>query len=619
LLSGSLPFDANTLRSGGYNEIQRIIREVDPPRPSTRLTRLGVGGEEVARCRQVSLENLSKQLKSELEWIPLKAMRKERADRYASPTELAEDLQNYLSNRPLRAGPESPGYRARKFLRRNKTGVAASAAMFFLLVSGIITTTWQAVRASREKQQAILAKDSMREVNRFLTDDLLASASPEVTRGKEMTVREAVDVAAESVSERFKGKPDTEAAVHTVLADTYNALGLFERSRKHAQAARALLVPLYGLSDERVLDIDRFIGSLLSKLNRNTEAESLLRDVLARCEKALPADNETLLSTVGELAATLRRQRRFAEAEPLYRRCVEADRVKHGPGSDDLANSMNSLAVLLADAGRDDEAEPLYREALAIRKKHGIDYPQYLTTLANIARLVERRGRLDEAEAMMRESLETRRRVLKDDHPSTLLTMNDLATLLSHQRKLDEAEALHREALERRLRTAGPEDLDTLQSMNNLGKLFMMRAQYAEAEPLLRQAYETRKRVLSPTHPHTLSAMGGLVQALVMQGKWAEAEPLLQQLKQPEYFDKLDPLQQAVVVARLSTRLADTHQFAEAEPMLLDARRRLIETKQLKGQREVLQSLMTIYDSTNRPADAARYRAELNSVPTSQP
>ena len=121
LLSGALPFDAKTLRSAGYAEIQRIIREVDPPKPSTRLSALvGDDAREIARRRQTPLQLLEKQLKSELEWIPLKAMHKDRAERYASATELADDIQNYLASRPLRAGPLSRGYRVRKFVKRNR-------------------------------------------------------------------------------------------------------------------------------------------------------------------------------------------------------------------------------------------------------------------------------------------------------------------------------------------------------------------------------------------------------------------------------------------------------------------------------------------------------------------
>src|SRR5207244_5603167 len=133
LLIGALPFDGPTLRSAGYNEIQRIIREVDPPRPSTRLSSLGKSAQEIAQLRQTQLAQLHQQLKSELEWIPLKAMRKEPGQRYSSARELSEDIENYLASRPLRAGPESRAYRARKFLRRNKTGVAAAAGMILLL------------------------------------------------------------------------------------------------------------------------------------------------------------------------------------------------------------------------------------------------------------------------------------------------------------------------------------------------------------------------------------------------------------------------------------------------------------------------------------------------------
>ena len=97
LLTGALPFGTSTLRAAAHNEIQRIIRETDPPRPSTRLSRLGKDAEEVARLRQTSLDLLRRQLKGELEWIPLKAMHKERARRYASMTELADDMQNYLA------------------------------------------------------------------------------------------------------------------------------------------------------------------------------------------------------------------------------------------------------------------------------------------------------------------------------------------------------------------------------------------------------------------------------------------------------------------------------------------------------------------------------------------
>ena len=149
LLSGAQPFDAKSLRAAAFAEIQRIIREVDPPRPSTRLSSLGEVAREVARKRQTPIEVLTKQLRRELEWIPLKAMRKDRAQRYATADQLAEDVRNYLSYKPLLAGPESTGYRLRKFLRRKKAPVAVGTLVLFLIVTGTAISVWQAVRATR--------------------------------------------------------------------------------------------------------------------------------------------------------------------------------------------------------------------------------------------------------------------------------------------------------------------------------------------------------------------------------------------------------------------------------------------------------------------------------------
>jgi len=120
LLTGALPFEPESLRAAGFAEIQRIIREVDPPKPSTKLSSLGQEANEVAKSRSTEIKTLSKRLFKELEWIPLMAIRKERDHRYQSATEFAEDIQNYLEGNPLKAGPESKAYKLKKYVRRNK-------------------------------------------------------------------------------------------------------------------------------------------------------------------------------------------------------------------------------------------------------------------------------------------------------------------------------------------------------------------------------------------------------------------------------------------------------------------------------------------------------------------
>jgi len=155
LLAGVLPFDQAELRSKGYAAIQQLIREQEVPRPSTRLSIIAAArATGIAAKRQAARDAIAGELRRELEWIPLKALRKDRTRRYASPTDLSRDIRNYLDGRPLEAGPESNSYRARKFIRRNFAALAASGAVLVILVLGLSTTLWQYRAARFEAKRA---------------------------------------------------------------------------------------------------------------------------------------------------------------------------------------------------------------------------------------------------------------------------------------------------------------------------------------------------------------------------------------------------------------------------------------------------------------------------------
>ena len=158
LLSGALPFDSATFRRGGIEHIRRVIREIDPKTPSTRLTTLGEEARKIAEGRSTEVAALAKCLHRELEWIPLKAMRKERSQRYRSASELADDIDNYLKGEPLIAGPPTASYRFQKFLRRNKGILAAVAVLAAILVFAVLVSTRQAVRATKARRAESLLR-----------------------------------------------------------------------------------------------------------------------------------------------------------------------------------------------------------------------------------------------------------------------------------------------------------------------------------------------------------------------------------------------------------------------------------------------------------------------------
>jgi WD40 repeat protein/serine/threonine protein kinase len=196
LLTGLLPFDSKELRAKGYREIQRVITEVDPPTPSVRLTTIVTRDREraarIEEARGVAIAALAKDLKSELEWIPLKAMRKEPKERYQSAVALAEDIGNYLDGKPLVAAPESTAYRFRKYVRRNKAIAIGSGAVLAALVVGLGLATWQWWEATvarnlaqENERQAIAARDAADaarkkvEENAYLANAQLAGIAAE--------------------------------------------------------------------------------------------------------------------------------------------------------------------------------------------------------------------------------------------------------------------------------------------------------------------------------------------------------------------------------------------------------------------------------------------------------
>ena len=127
---------------------------MEPPRPSTRVSSLGgEAGIRAAAARQAEVAALARELRSELEWIPLKAMRKDRVRRYASPLQLAEDCAPYLAGKPLIAAPESRTYRARKFVERNRVALATAGA-FAVLSLGAVGAYVHGISAEQRKTSA---------------------------------------------------------------------------------------------------------------------------------------------------------------------------------------------------------------------------------------------------------------------------------------------------------------------------------------------------------------------------------------------------------------------------------------------------------------------------------
>ena len=475
LLVGVTPFEAKQLREASYGEIQRIIKEVEPPRPSTRLLTFAdtEEGRSAAENRQSEPAALKRMIGGDLDWIVMKAMEKDRTRRYATAKDLADDVGRYLRHEPVQARPPSTAYKFSKFVRRNQVAVLAGTIVFAALVGGLSLSTYGLIQANRAREHALeqqqLAENSAREArleaaeaataNQFL-QDMLRAVDPSKALGREVSVRYILDEAAQNIDAgELSDQPEVEASVRMALGETYFALGLYNEAETHLQTAINLRTELLGPEHPSTLLANRALARLLRVTGRFSRAEALLRETAAAQRRVLGEDNPETLATTSELALALWGPGRYAEAEPLHRRVLEIQRRTLGNNHIDTLKSTGYLGAVCRALGEFDEAERLLSRAVeACRRVLGGDHPCTAEALNELGLLREQQGNFAQAEALFQDAYDVNRRVLGVDHPHLAIPMNNLLRVLRAEGKVAAIRPLIIERLKRLRRAAEQPD-----------------------------------------------------------------------------------------------------------------------------------------------------------------
>ncbi len=484
LLAGSLPLDTESSWKEGLESVLRTIRQVDPPRPSVRVSTAGEHSTDSAARRGTIPTALMRQLKGDLDWITMKALEKDPARRYGSPADLAADLRRHLDNEPVVARPPSTTYQMAKFVRRHTVAVGGAAVVAALLIVFAITMAVQAGRIARERDRANREAAAATQVSQFVTD-LFKVSDPSEARGNSVTAREILDVGAGKIRETLSDQPEVQARLMATIGSVYANLGL------------------YG------------------------DAVPLLEEALEGRRSTLGENDPSTLASMQELGILAYRQGRFEDADRLFSGALEKRRAIFGEGHPDTLDSMNSLANLYHRVGKYKESEPLYLAALEGQERVlGKDHEDTLKTMNNLSILYKRQQRYAEAEPLTVEALDRRRRLLGEDHPATVSSLQSLATLYIYLERYADAEARLKEALAIQRRVLGEDHPDTLVLVHNLGEVYRLQGRSEDAEPLLIQAHDARRAKLGDDHPYTLDSKDSLARLYQDQGRFGEAEAM---------------------------------------------------------------------------------------------
>jgi serine/threonine protein kinase/tetratricopeptide (TPR) repeat protein len=570
MLTGALPFEPEELRAGGFDEIRRTIREVDPPRPSTRFSSLGGEAATIARKRGVDAATLARRLRGDLDWIVMKALEKDRTRRYGSASEMSADVERHLRDEPVLARPPSAAYRMRKFVARHRAMVGAGTALLVLLVAFSIAMSVQSVRLARERDRARAEADKALAFQEFIERTLLA-ADPATGLGVETTIVEALEMAAVDQEESLAGQPEVQAAVRYALGSAYFKLARYEEAAPLLRLALQARRELPGIDPLDVADSAVRVGELESVEGNYEAAEALLLEAAATRREVLGDSPDTAyaLERVAMLYRDLGRYEEAAEA------ITEAVAVRRATGGDaELAGALAIQGNIAYATGDNDTAETLFRESLALRRARLGDYHVAVAeNITNLAVVLEAKGDVEAAEAMYRQAIDVMRELYGGNTPELAAITGNLAMLIDQQGDDDaEAERLYRDALSIDTELLGADNVNISIDLVNLGSFLVTRQRYAEAEPLLLRALQILEGALGPDAWITANARSLYGAVLTGLQRHGEAEEQL-----------------LAAAAVLEAELGAEHERT----------------------RRAWERLVTLYEASGRPANAAAFRERL--------
>jgi serine/threonine protein kinase/tetratricopeptide (TPR) repeat protein len=498
LLTGVLPFENETLNGSSPQEIVQKLREVDPPRPSTRIRSLGDESKTLAERRKIEPRAFASRLSGELDWITMKALEKERSRRYGSVTELSADIQRYLKDEPVLAGPPSATYRAKKFVLRHRFGMAIGTILFVFLVVFATTVAIQARRIAKERDRANREAATSKRVSDFM-GNMFRVSDPSEAKGNSVTAREILDKASKEIETGLANDPEVQARLMYTMAKTYQGLGLVAESLPLDQRALEIRRRVLGPRDPDTIDTINALGIDEYYLGRYDEAEKLFGEVLQLRREVSGNEDRQTLGAMANLSAAYEVQGHYPQAEQLQRELLATRTRILGPEHSDTIESILLLANTLSSVHKEADAEKLLRDAIEIQK-----------------------------------------RKLGPDHPDTLMAMTNLAATLKDDKKWAEARAMYEEALSIQRKVLGEEHFMTVSTQFALAEILLGEGNYAAAEKSFRELTPLGQKVLGPNHPRTISHMDDLGITLAHEHKTKEAEQVLNEALQLAGKSKAD-------------------------------------------------------------------------------
>ena len=496
------------------SEVERVICEEEPVRPSTVISRVETARTEEGVTRSVTPESVSmtrggradrlrRRLAGDLDNIVLMALRKEPERRYPTVRQFSLDLGNYLDRRPVAARPDTFAYRASKFVERNRAGVATAALVVVSLVAGIVATSLESSRAWRAEKSASHRLETYQAMNNLLLE-IFESPDPMESPDTKMDAVQILDRGAERIRSELADQPLVRATMMSAIGNAYRNIGAYEKARPLLEEALEQRREILGELDPDTATSYDSLGMLMNETGKYDESERLLSRCLELRRKLLDESDELLARSENNLGLVLKNLSRLGEAEDHFERAVAMRRKIFGDEHRRVAYSLNNLADIRYSQNDYDGAEELHREALAIRRKVLPEgHPDIAESVHDLAVTLRELKRHDEAESLYRQALDLYVEKYGEEHRKVAHTMSSLGSVLRDLERFGEAKRLFESALSIQRRVLGDDHPDVAMALNSLARLYLQVGRYEQAQAPLNEALEIQRAAYTGNHRHT--------------------------------------------------------------------------------------------------------------------
>jgi serine/threonine protein kinase len=610
LLAGRLPFD---LANRTPIQAEKIVTETAPAKPSAAAAeKIAALVESGSRAKAAA----NRAQWADLDVLCLKAMHKDARRRYQSAEALIRDIDHYLKGEPLEARPDTPGYRLRKFLTRNRDAVLSAGTILVMLVALVIFFT---VRLAIARNAALAEAARTQRIQRFMTN-LFQGGDESAGPADNLRVVTLLDRGVQQ-ARSLDADPAVQAELYATLGNIYEQLGKLDQADSLLDSALEERKRIDGPDNAEVAESLVALGLLRDDQARLADAEKLVSDGLAMTKRHAQPDSPAVARATTALGKVQDDRGSYDAAIKTLDASAKTQSAKNTV-TPELAASLYELANAHFYAGHYDQSRELNERLLPMYKQiYGDRHPRVADVLVNLGAIKYDLGHYSEAEAYDRQALDIVQDWYGKDNPETAEDLTVLARALVKEQKYAEANDLLQHSLAIKERVYGNVHPSVASSLNELGSLALQTNKYADAERDFTQMAAIYRSIYGEHHYLFATALSNLASVYTAQKEWARAEEIFRRVI-PIYTETQseDHINTGIARIKLGRTLLRQQRYAEAETETRAGYEILVKKMDpnVSWLVNARKDLIEEYDALKRPADAAKFRAEQANATSSK-